>query len=272
MNDSQCVAFLQWALPQLGMRWAGFRKVRRQVCKRLRRRLAELGLTDLHVYRAYLQRHPEEWAVLDGLTHITISRFYRDRGVWAFLQREVLPVLAAGALARNSETIEVWSTGCASGEEAYTLAIMWQLELGPSFALAIRILATDVDAPILRRARRGCFAAGSLTELPERWRAAAFAHHDRRHCVRDSFKQHVTIARHDIRRSPPRGPFDLVLCRNLAFTYFDRELQRVTASRIATTLQPGGALVLGSHETLPSNLAELERWSTDEQTYRRVSQ
>jgi chemotaxis protein methyltransferase CheR len=270
MNDSQCVAFLQWALPQLGMRSAGFRKVRRQVCKRLRRRLAELGLTDLHVYRLSpaASRRVGGARPPDPHHHLAL---YRDRGVWAFLQREVLPVLAAGALARNCETIEVWSTGCASGEEAYTLAIMWQLELGPSFALAIRILATDVDAPILRRARRGCFAAGSLTELPERWRAAAFAHHDRRYCVRDSFKQHVTIARHDIRTSPPRGPFDLMLCRNLAFTYFDRELQRVTASRIATTLQPGGALVLGSHETLPSTLAELDRWSAGEQIYRCVS-
>src|SRR3981081_3243192 len=129
MNDSQCVAFLQWALPRLGMRWEGFRKVRRQVCERLSRRLAELELRDLAAYRAHLGQHPEEWTVLDALTHITISRFNRDRRVFAFVQREVLPALATGAISRSSDTVQVWSAGCASGEEAYTLAIMWQLEL-----------------------------------------------------------------------------------------------------------------------------------------------
>jgi hypothetical protein len=90
MNDRQCVEFLQWALPRLGMRWQGFRKVRRPVCKRVRRRAEELELSDLTAYRTYLQQHPEEWAPLEGLTRITISRFNRDRGVFAFVEQEVL--------------------------------------------------------------------------------------------------------------------------------------------------------------------------------------
>ena len=129
MNDTHCIAFLQWALPRLGMRWAGFRKVRRQVCNRARRRARELGLSDLTAYRAYLETHPEEWAVLDQLTPITISRFYRDRGVFEHLAREVLPTLAARAINRGSDSLEIWSAGCASGEEPYTLAILWEAEL-----------------------------------------------------------------------------------------------------------------------------------------------
>jgi chemotaxis methyl-accepting protein methylase len=84
MSDSQCVAFLKWALPRLGMRWAGYRKVRRQVCNRARRRASELGLSDLNAYRRYLEAHPGEWAVLDSLTPITISRFYRDHGTFDY--------------------------------------------------------------------------------------------------------------------------------------------------------------------------------------------
>jgi chemotaxis protein methyltransferase CheR len=75
-GDGACVEFLQWALPRLGLRWAGFRKVRRQVCRRVRRRAAVLGLPDLEAYRTYLDDHPDECAVLDGLTPITISRFW----------------------------------------------------------------------------------------------------------------------------------------------------------------------------------------------------
>jgi chemotaxis protein methyltransferase CheR len=273
MNDSQCVAFLQWALPRLGMRWEGFRKVRRQVCKRLRRRLTELGLPDLAAYRAQLEQHPQEWAVLDDLTHITISRFNRDHGVFAFLQREVLPALAAGEIARGSDTVEVWSAGCASGEEPYTLTIMWQLELARRFpTLKLPILATDLDHAMLARARRGCFAADSLKELPERWRTAAFVQQEGHYCLRDTFKEAVTIARHDIRSPPPDGPFDLVMCRNLAFTYFDLDLQRTAAARLATALRPGGALVLGAHEALPADLDKLEPWSSTERIYRRIRQ
>jgi len=245
--------------------------VRRQVCKRLRRRLVELGLADLAAYRAHLDRHPEEWGVLESLTHITISRFCRDRGVFAFLQRDVLPELATRALARGSDTVEVWSAGCASGEEAYTLAIIWQLELARRFpSLALRILATDVDDAMLARARNGSYTESSLRELPERWRAAAFTRHDQHYRVQDAFKHQVTVARHHLRNPPPPGPFDLVLCRNLAFTYFDRALQRTTATRLAAALRAGGALVLGAHEALPPGLSQFEPWGESTRTYRRT--
>ena len=93
VKDADCTAFLQWALPRLGMRWPGFRRVRGQVCKRLRRRMAELGLRNLAAYRALLETHSGEWVPLDGLCRISISRFYRDQGVWRTLEREVLPPL-----------------------------------------------------------------------------------------------------------------------------------------------------------------------------------
>lgn len=97
MRDEACVRFLQWCLPPLRKRWPGFRKVRGQVCKRIDRRLRQLGLAGPDPYRAYLETHPEEWAVLDGLCRVTISRFYRDRDVFDVLGEEVLPTLAEAA-------------------------------------------------------------------------------------------------------------------------------------------------------------------------------
>ena len=81
MKDSECIGFLRWALPRLGLRWPGFRKVRRQVCKRIARRARELGLADVSGYRLPLDSHAPEWDALAALCTVSISRFYRDRGV-----------------------------------------------------------------------------------------------------------------------------------------------------------------------------------------------
>jgi hypothetical protein len=111
MTDQECGQFLQWALPRLGMRWPGFRKVRRQVHKRLNRRLDELGLTQILEYCGYLKTHPDEWQILESFLRISISRFYRDRGVWDRLRDEVLPP-ASGIWSRSlPQTVDMRSRG-----------------------------------------------------------------------------------------------------------------------------------------------------------------
>ena len=265
MNDAGCVTFLQWALPQLRLRWPGFRKVRRQVCRRIERRRHELGLPDLAAYRAHLERHPEEWAVLDGLCHVTSSRFYRDRGVFELLEREVVPELA-----RGREELRAWSAGCASGEEAYTLALLWELALAPRYpGLDFSVLATDVDDAVLARARKACYGPGSLKDLPADWRRRGLAPRDGLLCVRPEIKSRVTVLPHDVRTPAPEGPFDLALCRNLAFTYFDPELQLEVARLLAASLRPGGALVVGAHESLPAGADDLEPWPDAPCVYRK---
>ena len=123
-RDRECVAFLQWCLPRLGYRWRGFRKVRRQVCRRARRRLRALDLPDLAAYRDLLLRNPAEWSHLDVCCRITISRFYRDMAVFRTIGSTVLPALAARA-AEEKRDVRCWAIGCASGEEVYTLRILW---------------------------------------------------------------------------------------------------------------------------------------------------
>jgi CheR methyltransferase, SAM binding domain len=171
--EDDCVAFLQWALPRIGRRWAGYRKVHRQVCRRVRRRAAELGCVSLAGYRARLERDPDEWSELDALTNVTISRFYRDRGVFAFLQSDVLPALADTARDAGRPLVRAWSAGCASGEEPFTLAIVWELAIAAEARL--QILATDTDPALLRRAAEGRYPPSALRELPGPWRDAAFA-------------------------------------------------------------------------------------------------
>ncbi len=269
MTDDECVRFLQWALPRLHLSWRGFRRVRRQVCRRVERRRRELGLPDLAAYRDYLEERPGEWAALDELCRVTISRFCRDRGAFAFLEQEVLPVLAADALAAGRGSLEAWSAGCASGEEPYTLAVVWELALAPRFpGLELRVVATDVDEAVLRRAREACYTETSLKELRDAWRDRAFVRRDGLYCLRPELARNVAFRRHDVRGEPPGGPFDLVLCRNLAFTYFDLELQRDVSRRLAGCLRPGGALVVGAHEAVPEGVAGLVRWPGTRGVYR----
>jgi chemotaxis protein methyltransferase CheR len=256
VKDTEWVAFLQWALPQLELRWPGFRRVRAQVCKRIRRRMATLACPDLAAYRRYLSAHEAEWAVLDACCRITVSRFYRDRGVFATLTQSVLPALARVAQARGAPALRVWCAGCASGEEPYTLAIAWRQALAGRFpGLPVEILATDVDADLLARARQACYPWSALKDLPPTWRDAAFQVQDELWCLRPAFAAPVRFLLHDLREPLPEDDFDLVCCRNLAFTYFGRELQWHVAQVIHDRLQPGGVLVLGIHERLPEGQA-----------------
>jgi chemotaxis protein methyltransferase CheR len=268
--DRRCVEFLQWALPRLGLRWAGFRKVRRQVCRRLRRRLEELELTDLDAYREQLDAHPEEWAVLDAMTAITISRFYRDAEVFGALEREVLPALGAAAAADARDRLRAWSAGCASGEEAYTLALIWHQTLAAQFpTLRLEVLATDVDPAMLRRARDASYDASSLRELPARWRDDGFTRRGGRYRLRAEHRELVAIRRHDLRDPPAAERFDLVLCRNVAFTYLAAAGQRTALARLTSTLRPGGALLIGLHESLPAPHPDLTPWPGARATFRR---
>ena len=269
MRDVECVSFLQWALPRLHLRWAGFRRVRGQVCRRIARRARELDLSDLAAYRAYLATHPGEWGRLDGFCHVTISRFERDPSVFACLERDVLPALAHAA-AGEGRRLAAWSAGCASGEEPYTLALSWWLGVAPAYSgLELEILATDVDPVVLERARRGCYGLGGLRDLPEDRRLGGFdVEHELFH-VRPELRRCVTLVRHDVRSGAPDGPFDLVLCRNLAFTYFDLELQADVCATFCGCLRVGGALVVGIHEALPDRAAGSVPWPGARAVYRR---
>ena len=271
MKQSECVDFLQWCLPRLRMRWPGFRKVRSQVCKRIGRRLRELDLEDLDTYRQYLRSHADEWARLDTMCRITISRFYRDRGTFEALETEVLPALASVALGREDHVLKAWSCGCASGEEAYTVAILWEARVAARIPeIDLEIVAVDADPQMLDRARRGTYTAGSLRELPEDLQRTGFEDAGGLFLVDDRFRESVSWLCQDVRVETPQGPFDLVLCRNLVLTYFDEALQREVMNRVAAKLRIGGALVIGSHESLPPLAVACEPWCAKLPIYRRV--
>lgn len=268
MQDEACVAFLRWCLPQLQLRWPGYRKVRRLVGKRLDRRLSELGLANLSAYRAFLSREPEEWSRLDAICHIPISRFYRDRRVFDLIGQRILPEVVAAAVARGDATARCWSAGCASGEEPYTIALICRHSADPA-CQNVHIVATDADATMLARATSACYSRSSLKELPRAWIETDFIPADELLCLRPAIRRNVVFALEDIRHVMPDGLFDLILCRNLVFTYFDEDLQRDILLHFRTKLREGGFLVVGMHEALPPSIDGFEHVVANLPIYRR---
>lgn len=268
MRNEDCTRFLQWCLPRLGLRWAGFRKVRKTVCKRVAARMRSLGLPDTAAYRAHLETHPAEWPRLDAMCRIPISRFWRDRGMFDALAGDVLPSLAAAAARRGQQTFRAWSAGAASGEEPYSLRLAWSLEAEPAFpGLGLQIVATEIDAVLLARAKAGLYLGSSLKDLSPELRTRAFRRSDDLFELRDALRRDVAFLEQDIREEMPEGPFDAILCRNLVFTYFDAATQAALLPRLAARLRPGGALVIGAHERLPDPAPGFAPWDGLKEIY-----
>jgi chemotaxis protein methyltransferase CheR len=271
LTDPEADQFLQWCLPRLHLRWRGFRKVRSTVQKRINRRLQELGLPNVEAYRTYIEDHATEWAMLDTLCWIPISHFYRDRSVFQHLEHEVLPGLAQLMVARGEVEMRCWSAGCAGGEEPYTLAILWKHRLAMRFPIIrLQILATDIDPEAIRRAERGCYRASSLRDLPIEWRSEAFSTMTDELCLKEEYRAEVTFIVQDIRESLIEGPFHLILCRNLVFTYFDETSQREILQKLTDKLCSGGALIIGKLESLPDGPSEIQPWLPGLGVYRRT--
>lgn len=271
MKDEACVHFLQWALPQIHMRWSGYRRVYGQVCKRLAGRIKALKLDSLDHYQHYLETHQEEWLVLDRLCQVTISRFYRDKMMFAFLANEILPELANDAINNNRETIKVWCIGSASGEEPYTVNMVWQLQCQLKFPNThLRIIATDANANMLERMKHACYAYATIKNLPVAWRDEVFRQQGEWYCLQSPYCDGIQLVQQDVRETVPNEDFDLILCRNLVCTYYDDDLQRETMNQIQRQLRTGGALVLGIHEQLPDGIVGFEPWSDKLRIFRKI--
>lgn len=271
MKDTECVCFLQQTLPTLHMQWQGFRKVRKQVCKRIKRRLQALGLSDIAAYSRYLKANKDEWRVLDDMCRITISHFYRDRGVFDSIRETVLLNIAREAEVKGEKSIKVWSVGAASGEEAYTLSIIWEQCFAKRFPrLTLKIIATDSDEHMLKRARTACYTFGSLKDFPKYWLEEAFERKDEHYCLKGRYKHKIRFFQQDIRQTMPESNFDLILCRNLLFTYFDEPLQRKILTQMKRKLQPDGYLAIGIHESLPEDSGGFREISEHNRIYQKT--
>ena len=240
-------------LDHFDLPWAGYRKVRKGVRKRLWRDMRDLGCPDIDAYLALVARRQEVFDRCRQCLLVTISRFFRDRHLWDALQSCWLPVLEK----RFPEGLRAWSAGCAGGEEPYSLAMAWLASGCHAGALgtSLHITATDIKPECLERARLGIYGAGSLKEVPDELRRRFFTSRPRgRWAVDPQLEELIDWKLHDLLHDPPpaaEGAIHLLLLRNNLLTYYQGETLQAALEGVLSTLAPGGLLILGAHERLP---------------------
>ena len=237
------------------------------ILRRLQRRLVATGHRQLTDYLRFLARQPEEYARLVGSFLINVTEFFRDPALFAILREQVLPDLIAHARSQGNE-LRLWSAGCATGEEAYSLAILVAEALGEELdRFSVQIFATDLDEEAVAFARRGFYSATSLAGVAQDLRARYFTLLDRdlpgppgsarrnradryatTYEVTPRVRSLVVFGQHDLGESAPFPRIDLVLCRHVLM-YFTPELQQRALHLFAFALRDGGYLALGKVET-----------------------
>jgi chemotaxis protein methyltransferase CheR len=237
--------------------------IKRRIALRVRAR----GFSEARPYLALLEREEAELDALLAALTIHVSQFFRNPSTFALLERQILPELLRRVQAEGRRTLRLWSVGCASGEEPYSLALLLQ-ELAPP-GLELSILGTDISAAILETARQGLYEPARLAEVPAAVRERYFTPEGRGFRLAGSIRRLVHFKLHNMLTAPEFPRADLILCRNVLI-YFSREEQERILQRFAAALPVGGILVLGKAEML---LGESRRlFSTEcagERIYRR---
>jgi two-component system, chemotaxis family, CheB/CheR fusion protein len=236
--------------------------------RRLQRRIVVTETGNLAGYLQYLDTHPDEYGRLVSSFLIKVTEFFRDPKLFAVLRETVLPELIAAAR-QHDNTLRLWSAGCATGEEAYSLAILVAEGLGADLDdVDIRIFATDVDEDAVAFARRGVYHASALGGVSAALRTRYFTADGDAYQVKKRVRSLVVFGQHDLGQRPPFPRLDLVLCRNVLI-YFTPDLQTRTLQLFAYALRDGGILVLGKAETANPLGASFAPMHRGQQIYRR---
>jgi two-component system, chemotaxis family, CheB/CheR fusion protein len=244
--------FLEELLRNRGMDFRSYK--RSTILRRLGRRMAATDCESLDEYSRYLEDHPEEYRQLVGAFLIKVTEFFRDPELFDYLKEEVLPGLIEDAREEENQ-LRIWSAGCATGEEAYSLAILVSDVLGREAGLFnVRIFATDIDEDAVRFARRGVYPPSALKGLSEEQKGRYFVEEDGSYQVKKHIRGMIVFGEHDLTQRSPFPNVDLVVSRNVLI-YFSSELQRMALQLFAYSLRDGGYLVMGKAES-PSPLAD----------------
>jgi two-component system CheB/CheR fusion protein len=239
------------------------------IVRRLRGRMNATARPTLAGYAAYLESDPEEYARLVNSLLIKVTEFFRDPTLFEYLLEHVLPELIAEAR-RDRRELRIWSAGCSTGEEAYSLAIEVAEALGEKASWPdIRIFATDIDRQAIAFARRGVYPPAALKSLPAGARDRYFVKADGGYEVGKRLRALMVFGEHDLGERAPFPRIDLLLCRNVLI-YFTVPMQRVALETFAFSLRPGGRLALGPSETIMALPEPFEEEQGHLRVYRRL--
>jgi two-component system CheB/CheR fusion protein len=220
---------------------------RASLMRRVQKRMQSVNCDRFVDYTDYLEVHPEEFGHLFNVILINVTAFFRDDASWEFLRDVVVPQVLEG---RDGQSIRVWSAGCASGEESYSIAMVFVEALGrEAFRQRVKIYATDVDDHALNQARQAAYTAKQVEPVPAPLLEKYFAREGDRYVFDKDLRRSVIFGRHDLIQDAPISRVNILTCRN-ALMYFNTEAQARILARFHFALADAGVLFLGKAEML----------------------
>jgi chemotaxis protein methyltransferase CheR len=265
MDDDQFRQLLDWH----NFSWSGYRKVRKGVKKRISRHMQELKCPNIAAYLNLLNQSAALRQECEKRLSVSISRFFRDRKLWHELENDILPRM----IESRKKALRVWSAGCARGEEVYSFKILWD-RLSKKYGRLpeIEILATDIHAGYIEKARVGVYSKSSLKEVQPQIREQYFdvSKSGNLFTIKAAFREDIDWMVQDIFSNPPGSAFDIIFLRSNLLTYYKAHLKIEGLKKILKTLAPDGWLIVGSHEKLPAAFSNMQRHNLIPWAYRQA--
>jgi two-component system CheB/CheR fusion protein len=250
-DDAAFERILEYLRQTRGFDFTAYKRA--SLMRRVLKQMEAARVDGFDAYLDYLQVRPDEFSALFNTILINVTAFFRDADIWEELADTVIPALVA---ARGpEEPIRVWSAGAASGQEAYSLAMLLVERLGPEgYRDRVKIYATDVDEQALAEARHAIYTEKQIEGVPHRLREKYFDRASGNYAFKRDIRRTVIFGRHDLIQDAPISRVDLLLCRN-TLMYFNADAQTQIMGRFYFSVNPGGYLVLGHAEMLFSHAA-----------------
>src|SRR5215831_4249041 len=245
--DPQFEQLLSFIRDERGFDFTGYK--RPSLMRRISKRMQHVKVDTYPAYRQYLVENPDEFVQLFNTILINVTSFFRDEATWDFLQKEIVPRIVEQHDGTESQ-IRLWSTGCATGEEAFSLAMVFAEVLGEeAFKARVKIYATDIDDDALTKGRHAEFSEKVMQPVPVDLRERYFEPRNGNYVFRTDLRRTVIFGRHDLIQDPPISRIALLLSRN-TLMYFDTDTQRRILASFHFSLRENGYLFLGKSEAL----------------------
>ncbi|HTZ12312.1 MAG TPA: CheR family methyltransferase [Mycobacterium sp.] len=248
-TDESFEALLRYMRDSRGFDFTGYKRT--TLVRRVRHRMTQAGYETFEEYLDALQASSDEFDALFNTILINVTAFFRDPDAWEYVATDVIPRLLAE---RGPDApIRIWSAGCASGQEAYTLAMLLAETLGPeSFRRRVKIYATDVDEAALTEARAAIYDQKAVESVPAELLEKYFEQHNGSFIFHKDLRRAVIFGRNDLVKDAPISRVDLLVCRN-TLMYMNADTQRNVLGRLHFALAAQGTLFLGHAEMLLSH-------------------
>jgi two-component system, chemotaxis family, CheB/CheR fusion protein len=236
---------LEYMRSARGFDFTGYKRA--SLGRRIARRMHDLGIESHEAYRDYLEGNPGEFTELFDYILINVTSFFRDPAVWQYLGDEVVPRILQDD---SDRPLRIWSAGCASGEEAYSIAMLFAERMGETaFEQRVKIYGTDADPQAIAQARQGIYPAKALEDVSPERRTTFFEPNGEGIGFRRDLRRALIFGQHDLVRDAPISRTDLILCRN-TLMYLNADTQAGVLEKFRFSLAPKGFLVLGRSEML----------------------